>query len=151
MPIRVMLPYEVKRALQPALPCRAMVYVGVVACTLLVLVACQTSAESKTDPASDEVPAGASIDDMPMPEGEFSFAGGDGTALDRAVIVTAPDENVGVAALYGWIGKNYPGSKAAGQTTVIQQGRYFDAIDIVTAGKERRTLYFDITSFFGKF
>jgi hypothetical protein len=100
---------------------------------------------------TDEVPAGTPIDQMPLPQGEFSFAGGDGATLDTAVVVEALDENVGVAALYGWIGQKYPGARAAGQTTVIQKGRFYDAIDIVTGSNERRTLYFDVTSFFGKF
>ena len=98
-----------------------------------------------------DVPSGLPIDEMPLPEGEFTFAGGDGTSLDQAVIVNAPSEQVGVAAVYGWIGRHYPNSTTAGQNTVIQKGRYFDAIDVVTGTKERRTFYFDITQFFGKF
>jgi hypothetical protein len=34
---------------------------------------------------------------------------------------------------------------------VIQNGRFYDAIDVITGTKERRTFYFDITQFFGKF
>jgi len=133
---------------------------------LLLAAACQTSTKARRAPAdaavsnpssSDAAPApgdvlaGTPIDEMPLPEGEFSFEGGDGTSLEQAVIVKAATERVGVAALYGWIGRRYPGSTAAGQRTVIQNGRFYDAIEIVTAAKERRTFYFDISQFFGKF
>ena len=138
-------------------------------CSILLLTsACQTttdtlgkpSAGTSTEnplsadapaPVPGEVPSGTPIDEMSLPEGEFSFEGGDGTTLEQAVIVNAPSESVGVAALYGWIGRHYPGSTAAGQNTVIQNGRFYDAIDVVTGTKERRTFYFDITQFFGKF
>ena len=102
-------------------------------------------------PVPSDVLSGTPIDEMPLPEGEFTFEGGDGTSLEQAVIVNAPSERIGVAALYGWIGRRYPSSTAAGQNTIIQNGRFYDAIDIVTATKERRTFYFDITQFFGKF
>jgi hypothetical protein len=132
---------------------------------LLLLAACQikpgapsanstaqspVSAEASA-PESGDVPAGTPIDEMPLPEGEFSFEGGDGTTLDRAVIVNAPTESIGVAAVYGWIGRRYPGSTAAGQNTVIRNGRFYDAIDVLTGTRERRTFYFDITQFFGKY
>jgi len=135
---------------------------------LLGVAACQTQPTAPTPPSVDsgvqnpvsadapapvpsDVPAGMPVDKMPLPEGEFSFSGGDGTSLEQAVVVNAPTERVGIAALYGWIGRRYPGSTAAGQNTVIRNGRFYDAIDIVTASKERRTFYFDITQFFGKY
>jgi hypothetical protein len=102
-------------------------------------------------PDDGGIPSGTPVDEMPLPEGEFSFEGGDGTTLEKAVVVNAPTERIGVAASYGWIGRHYPGSTAAGQNTVIQNGRFYDAIDVVTGTKERRTFYFDITQFFGKF
>lgn len=100
---------------------------------------------------ASEVPPGTPIDEMPLPEGEFTFAGGDGTSLEQAVIVNAPNEQVGVAAVYGWIGRRHPKSTAAAQETVIRHGRYFDAIEIVTPRQERLKFYFDVTQFFGKF
>jgi hypothetical protein len=130
----------------------------------LLLVACQTAPSAPTQespvkhplpaelPAQDDsgIPSGTPIDEMPLPEGEFSFAGGDGATLEKAVIVNAPTERIGVAAVYGWIGRHYPGSTAAGQNTVIKNGHFYDAIDVITGEKERRTFYFDITQFFGK-
>lgn len=135
---------------------------------LLLTSACQTKPNAPSPPSADgtvespvsadapapvpsDVPSGTPVDEMALPEGEFTFAGGDGTTLEQAVIVNAPSERIGVAALYGWIGRHYPGSTAAGQNTIIKNGHFYDAIDIITATKERRTFYFDITQFFGKY
>src|SRR5687767_11429857 len=90
-------------------------FLAFVSCAVLLLAACQTAPKSQPVPP-DEVPPGTLVDQMPLPEGEFSFSGGDGASLNQAVIVSAENEKIGVAALYGWISKQYPGSKAEGQS-----------------------------------
>src|SRR6186713_3520193 len=91
---------------------------------LFLTSACQTKPNEPSPPSADttvespvsadapapvpsDVPSGTPIDEMALPEGEFTFEGGDGTSLEQAVIVNAPSERVGVAALYGWVGRHY--------------------------------------------
>jgi hypothetical protein len=74
----------------------------------------------------------------------------DGTSMARAIPINAPNEKAGVAAEYHWIGEHFPGYKRGGQALLNGNGRYYDAIEIVTTSGEHRKIYFDITSFFGK-
>jgi hypothetical protein len=87
---------------------------------------------------------------MPPAVGDFSYAGGDGTTLASAIVITAPNEKVGVAAEYDWIRARYPGALSLGAGTFRQNDRSYDSIDIETKDGVHRTFYFDISKFFGK-
>jgi hypothetical protein len=79
-----------------------------------------------------------------------SYAGGDGSSLEKAVIVKAATEKTGVDAEYDYIAKHYPGYKRGPQSLQNIKGRAYDVIEFTTAKGEKKTIYFDITAFFGK-
>ena len=80
-----------------------------------------------------------------------SFSGGDGSSLEKAIIVKAPDEEAGVHAEHEYIRQHFPGSTEGSQSLSNVKGRAYDTIEIKTASGEKKTLYFDITAYFGKF
>jgi hypothetical protein len=80
------------------------------------------------------------------------FSGGDGSSIKQAVVITeAPGEKTGVRAEYVWLHQHYPGYHLRGQGVRHEGGRSYDEMRIVTADGKARTIFFDITSFFGKY
>ena len=77
-------------------------------------------------------------------------AGGDGSAYAKAVVIVAKDEEAGVAAERAWLEQRYPGFDKGRQSLLDHDGKKYDLIDITTTAGEHKTLYFDITGFFGK-
>jgi hypothetical protein len=74
----------------------------------------------------------------------------DGSSMANAIPIKAQNEKAGVAAEYHWIAEHFPGYKRGRQQLLNGNGRYYDAIDITTTAGEHRTIYFDITDYFGK-
>jgi hypothetical protein len=77
-----------------------------------------------------------------------------GTSVDKAFILNARDEDEGVrferfyASIEGGCATNWQLGK---QTTFSQSGRQYDLLDMTcSSDNSAMTLYFDITSFFGK-
>src|ERR1043166_5296182 len=79
-----------------------------------------------------------------------SFAGGDGSSLEKAIIVKATDEMSGVHAEHEYIRQHYPSSSEGAQSVRHAKDRVYDTIDITTADGKTKTIYFDITAYFGK-
>jgi hypothetical protein len=79
-----------------------------------------------------------------------SFAGGDGSSIENAVIIKAPNELAGVRGEYNWIRKNRPGWQLEKQSMLNKGGKVYDKMDFQTPDGRRVTLYFDITDFVGK-
>lgn len=77
-------------------------------------------------------------------------ASGDGTSVEHAIAIDAQNEEDGVTAEYAWIDAHFPGYRRERQSLIDHGARMYDAIDITTATGEAKTLYFDITGFFGK-
>ena len=68
---------------------------------LLLVIGCD-SGHKQTDPATKDTKAARpAIKDV-------SFAGGDGSSIETAVIINAPNELTGVRGEYDWIRKNRP-------------------------------------------
>src|ERR1035438_2241170 len=90
-----------------------------------------------------------------VPDGEkaqATFSGGDGSSLKQAVVITdATGEKTGVRAEYVWLHEHYPGYRLRGQILRNEGGRAFDEMRIVSADGKSHTIFFDITSFFGKY
>lgn len=82
---------------------------------------------------------------------QYSFEGGDGRSLETAVIVVAPTEKIGMHAQNAWLSENYPGSRKASQSLLAEKGKFYDALEITTGNGSKVTLYFDISSYMGKF
>ena len=81
-----------------------------------------------------------------------SFKGGDGSSIEKAVIIlSAANEFVGVGAESSWIRKNHPGWRKGSQALLSNKGKQYDRIEYTTPYGETKTIFYDITDFFGKF
>ena len=74
----------------------------------------------------------------------------DGATTETAIIVPATNEFEGVDAEYGYIQDHYPGWQHSQQSLIQTSGKIFDRIEIVGPDGIRKTIYFDITGWFGK-
>ena len=84
-------------------------------------------------------------------EASVVATGGDGSSFEKAIIINEKREKPGIDAEYTWIYKNYPGSKVTQQMLTEKKGVPYDILKIVTAGGEEKSIYFNISKFFGKF
>ena len=75
----------------------------------------------------------------------FGKHGGDESPAAQAVVVGSVSEE------YAWIQRNCPGFKVRMQSLQQIDGKPFDVLKIQNEQGEERTVYFDISSFFGKF
>jgi hypothetical protein len=80
----------------------------------------------------------------------ITFAGGDGSSIEKAIIVKGATEETGVHAEYEYLQKKFPGYKRGMQALQNVKGRAYDMLEFTTADGKKRTIYFDITEFFGK-
>ena len=82
--------------------------------------------------------------------GFLSYSGGNGSSLQRAVVIKgASGEEAGIAAERLWLEQRYPGYDEGQQALLNVQGRHYDQIQLTTSTGPR-TVYFDVTDFFGK-
>jgi uncharacterized lipoprotein YajG len=79
-----------------------------------------------------------------------SISGGDGSSIEKAVIIKAPDNFVGVRVEHTWITKNYPKWKLEKQGTFKAGNKIYDKMIFSTSDGQQKILYFDITDFYGK-
>jgi hypothetical protein len=68
----------------------------------------------------------------------------DGLTMERAVKAKSVDFE------YTWVEKRYPGSHVAGQVLLTKNRVPYDKLEVVLADGKKIELYFDISSFFGK-
>ena len=74
----------------------------------------------------------------------FGRAGGDGSSAAKAVVVGSVDEE------YAWIQRHCPGFRFRMQALQEIEGKPYDVLTLRNAAGEERTVYFDISRFFGK-
>lgn len=74
----------------------------------------------------------------------------DGHGVAYAIVIKASNEREGVKAEYQWIAEHFPGYKRNRQALLNQSNRSYDEINFTTASGEFKTVYFDITDFYGK-
>lgn len=75
----------------------------------------------------------------------------DGSSFDRAVIIKDTNETAGVHTEYQWIRDNYPGYDTKKQSLVSNKGIPFDVLVVRNQDRTEKTVYFNISSFYGKF
>ena len=73
----------------------------------------------------------------------------DGSSIQRAVVINENDTTRGIAAENAWIARHHPGYRKVGQVLLNEGGGIYDRIDIQAPDGSRRSVYFDIRSFFG--
>ncbi len=69
---------------------------------------------------------------------------GIGLSFEDAISVKSVSEE------YAWLRKNYAGHTFIMQSLNFNNGKPYDILKIITAGGETKSIYFDISSFFGK-
>jgi hypothetical protein len=97
------------------------------ACTLAALEACATT--GKPSPAAAPVH--------------------DGSSLERAVPILESTEAAGVAAERAWLAEHYPGARKLLGGLQADQGRHYDVLKLRLPDGTEKTLYFDISAYFG--
>jgi hypothetical protein len=73
----------------------------------------------------------------------------DGSSYEKAVVISETTESAGVSAEYTWLKEYYPGYKLIKQNLGSFKGKPYDILHIKYKGK-KKTIYFDISAFFGK-
>jgi hypothetical protein len=73
-----------------------------------------------------------------------SDADRDGLTIDRAVKAKSVDFE------YEWVEKHYPGSRVTGQVLLTKNRIPYNKLEVVSSEGKKIELYFDISSFFGK-
>jgi hypothetical protein len=107
---------------------------------ILLLIACVTYSCASTRSVTNKTQTTAE-----------SVAPGDGSSFENAIIIKEHTESTGVSAEYAWLRQNYPGYKLQKQALVNNKGVPYDVLDIVTGNGEKKSIYFNISRFFGKF
>jgi len=74
-----------------------------------------------------------------------------GTSFDNAIVIKVEKESAGVAEEYKWLKTSYPGYSLIRKTQTTNGNRHFDIIKIKTRNGQEKDVYFDTTSFFGKY
>jgi hypothetical protein len=103
---------------------------------MIVIVSCSTSKKAGSETDKNSIASGV--------------VARDGTTLEKAIIIMENNERAGISAENDWIGKNYPGYRKAGQSLVFNKKRPYDIIEIENAEGITKSIYFDISEFFGK-
>jgi hypothetical protein len=89
--------------------------------------------------------------DAPAAATAIHFAGGDGSSVDKAVVILGATEATGVRAEYLWLGAHFPEWKLQDQSTLNQGKQIYDVMKFAMPDGSQHTVYFDITDFFGKY
>jgi len=80
-----------------------------------------------------------------------SFAGGDGTSIEKAVVILGATEATGVHAEYEWLDSHYPGWKGHDQALANAGKKVYDVMNFTLPDGSKHTVFFDITDYFGKY
>lgn len=75
----------------------------------------------------------------------------DGSSYEKAIIIKEKSESKGVNAEYKWLRQNYPGYSLKLQSLNFYRKKPYDIIKIVTSEGVEKSIYFDISNFYGKF
>lgn len=74
-----------------------------------------------------------------------------GATLQTAIVLPGiQHETEGVSAEYAYIAKNFLGWKPGMQALLSDKGRRYDSIDLTGPDGSHKTIFFDITEWFGK-
>ena len=91
------------------------------------------------------------ISESPLFAGPLQFAGGDGRAVESAVVIRgAKDEKDGIAAEHSYLSQHFGSWFLKRQVLVNQKSRVYDRMEITDQNGKQRAVFFDITDFFGK-
>jgi hypothetical protein len=86
---------------------------------------------------------------------KITFKGGPGDTPETAVVISgAPNSRVGIDAEYYYLMKKFGQPnvdwKLKRQSVLHKNGRHYDRMEIELKDGSKKTIFFDITEFFGK-
>ena len=146
--------HSLMRRLWIAIPVAA----GVIACATRTAPPAASPAASASWPATPPSPPPAPPSAAPTsPASEeparylapSPFAGGDGSSPDQAVVVLAGTEDEGIDLEHHWIFDHYGRFRKVRGGLASADGRHFDVITVELTDHTEKTIYFDITGFYG--
>lgn len=83
--------------------------------------------------------------------GDFRYSGGPGDRLETAIVTEGNlNEMSGVDSEYAYVARRLPGWAVCGQALLNPGSRVYDQLDLANAAGQRRSIFFDITGWFGK-
>ena len=81
----------------------------------------------------------------------LTYSGGDGSSIEQAVVIRGVrNTEAGLAAETAWMRQRYPGANKTMQELADVGRKNYDVIGFTTAEGQTKSVYFDITDFFGK-
>jgi hypothetical protein len=91
------------------------------------------------------------IGTTPVDRGNTAQFSAEGSSFENAVIIMEKSESKGVDAEYAWIRDHFPGYRPTGQSLTFHGKKPYDIIKIENASGDQKSVYFNISSFYGKF
>ncbi|WP_395682710.1 hypothetical protein [Inquilinus sp.] len=83
--------------------------------------------------------------------GDYRASIGTGDRQETAIVFEGDlTERTGIGAEYAYVIRHLPGWQVCGQGLLDPGGRIYDQLDLTNAAGERRSIYFDITNWFGR-
>ena len=80
-----------------------------------------------------------------------SYSGGDGSTIEKAIVIKAKDLISGSQAEYDYVDKHFPGNTPGGTDRQSPANhRQYDRFTFTTNQGEKKSLYFDVTGFADK-
>jgi len=84
----------------------------------------------------------------------IKYAGGDGSTVASAVIITGGNDTSTTAAEHAWLHQHVPGAKVTMQSLLVEHGplldRVLDKLEVTLSDGSEKVYFFDISSGFGK-
>ena len=106
----------------------------------LFAAACATGTSPVTSPTTPPSTAGEAV----------TYSDGEGKGCDDAIVIKgATSERAGIKAEYAWLAAHYPGYHTVSQSLIACKSAT-DEITITTAAGATTSVYFEISSFMGK-
>ena len=112
------------------------------------------AARTSAPPATPPSPAAASTPAPAPPQparylAPTPFAGGDGSSVEQAVVVLAQTEDEGIDLEHHWIFDHYGRFRKIGGGLASADGKHYDVITVELGDHTEKTIFFDITGFYG--
>lgn len=91
----------------------------------------------------------------PPAKPKIFFTGGPGDTTATAVVISgAPNSRVGIDAEYYYLGKKFGQRnvdwRLKRQSVLQEKGKVYDCMEMIMKDGSKKTVFFDITEFFGK-
>jgi len=100
---------------------------------LAISCGCASSSAKPAPPAASSAPKGE----------------GTGTSIDDAILILEPNEDAGIRAQRKWLADHFPGYRKLHSALDFKGEKHFDIVTIRLADGTEKTLFFDVTSFYG--